>query len=136
MQGLRVVALDHIVLSSADVERSVAFYCDLLGCTAERLEDWRAGQAPFPSVRLSADTLIDVFGGAPENVGDAPGRNLNHFCLVVEAADMAELAERLRQAGVTVGDEPVTRWGAHGDGTSIYVRDPDGNVVELKSYPS
>jgi len=132
--GLRVVGLDHIVLWSADVERSIAFYRDVLGCAPERLDEWRAGEAPFPSVRLSATTLIDVFPGGAAGAGDAGGRNLHHFCLAVEAEAMAALAKRLRAVGVTVEGEPATRWGALGDGTSIYVRDPDGNVIELKSY--
>lgn len=134
MSSLRVVALDHIVLWSSDVERSVAFYRDVLGCAVERLDEWRAGDAPFPSVRLSATTLIDVFPGGGDEAGQRTPRNLHHFCLAVETGDVAALAESLRAAGVTVDDGPVQRWGALGNGTSIYVRDPDGNVVELKKY--
>jgi catechol 2,3-dioxygenase-like lactoylglutathione lyase family enzyme len=136
MDGLRIVALDHIVLWSSDVERSVAFYCDVLGCAAERLEEWRAGQVFFPSVRLSADTLIDVFPGGREGIGDAAARNLHHFCLAVESDDLAAVRERLVGAGVRVEDETGVRWGAHGDGDSIYVHDPDGNLIELKVYGS
>ncbi len=132
--GVRVTGLDHIVLMSADVERSVAFYRDVLGCAVERLEEWREGRAPFPSVRLSPATLIDVFAGGAEGVGGSSERNLDHFCLTVEADDLAAVAQRLRDAGVTVESGPVTRWGALGDGTSIYLRDPDGTVIELKVY--
>jgi catechol 2,3-dioxygenase-like lactoylglutathione lyase family enzyme len=133
--GVTVTGLDHIVLWSADVERSLAFYCGVLGCPGERVDAWRQGEVFFPSVRLSATTLIDVFPGGAEGAGEAQPRNLHHFCLVVDAADMAALAARMRELGVPVEEDAVTRWGARGDGTSIYVRDPDGNTVELKAYP-
>jgi catechol 2,3-dioxygenase-like lactoylglutathione lyase family enzyme len=134
MSGMRVVELDHIVLWSADVERSVAFYRDVLGCAVERYEEWREGGVFFPSVRLSDSTLIDVFPGGVADVGQQTPRNLHHFCLAVECDDVAALAESLRARGVTVEGEPSERWGARGDGTSIYVHDPDGNVIELKRY--
>jgi catechol 2,3-dioxygenase-like lactoylglutathione lyase family enzyme len=134
MAPLRVVALDHIVLWSADVERSVAFYRDVIGCAVERYDEWREGKVFFPSVRLSDTTLIDVFPGGVEDAGQAQPRNLHHFCLAVEADDMSALLESLRTAGVPIDGDAGTRWGARGDGTSFYVRDPDGNVVELKSY--
>jgi len=135
MDGLRVTGLDHIVLWSADIERSVRFYCEVLGCAGERVEDWRAGQVFFPSVRLSATTLIDVFPGGVEGSGDAQPRNLHHFCLAVESSDLNGVRERLRDAGVRIEDETGVRWGARGDGDSIYLRDPDGNLIELKVYP-
>jgi catechol 2,3-dioxygenase-like lactoylglutathione lyase family enzyme len=131
---LRVVALDHIVLWSPDVERSVAFYRDVLGCAVERLDEWRAGTVFFPSVRLSDTTLIDVFPGGAAGAGQAEPRNLHHLCLAVECPDLAALAESLRERGVVVEGDVSERWGARGDGLSIYVHDPDGNVVELKTY--
>lgn len=131
---MRIVELDHIVLWSADVDRSVAFYRDVLGCAVERYDEWRDGQVFFPSVRLSGSTLIDVFPGGVDGVGQQAPRNLHHFCLHVECGDMAALAESLRTRGVAVEGEPSERWGARGDGTSIYVQDPDGNVIELKRY--
>jgi catechol 2,3-dioxygenase-like lactoylglutathione lyase family enzyme len=133
MTALRVIGMDHIVLWSPDVERSVAFYRDVLGCALERLDEWRAGNVFFPSVRLSATTLIDVFPGGAADVGQATPRNLHHFCLAVETDDLQGVAEELRAAGVTIEGELGRRWGARGDGDSIYVRDPDGNVVELKA---
>ena len=126
--------MDHIVLWSSDVERSVAFYRDLLGCAVERYEEWRAGSAPFPSVRISESTLIDVFPGGGEDAGRAEPRNLHHFCLVVDCDDMESLLASLRDRGVEAEDEVAQRWGARGDGASIYIRDPDGNVIELKRY--
>jgi catechol 2,3-dioxygenase-like lactoylglutathione lyase family enzyme len=129
----RVTGLDHIVLLVEDVERSVAWYVDVLGLQAERLDEWRDGKVFFPSVRVSPTTVIDILaGGAGDPRGDASReqKNVDHFCLVV-ADDVAELA---RSGRFNVVDGPDRRWGAQGDATSIYVTDPDGNVVELRAY--
>lgn len=123
---IRVVGLDHLVLRTADVERSLAFYQRVLGLGGERVDEWRAGEAPFPSVRVDASTIIDLFPGAPD------GQNLDHLCLVVAPSDLEALAAR---PDLDVVEGPVRRWGAQGDGTSVYVRDPDGTVVELRTYP-
>jgi catechol 2,3-dioxygenase-like lactoylglutathione lyase family enzyme len=117
--------MDHIVLVVTDVERSVAWYRDQLKLEALRLDEWRAGDAPFPSVRVNEGTIIDIIAGARS------GKNVDHFCLVIEPTDMAKLAAN---AGFEVVEGPVTRWGARGDGTSVYVTDPDGNVIELRHY--
>ena len=124
---LRVQAMDHIVLVVSDVERSVAWYRDELGLEALRLEEWRAGRVPFPSVRVSESTIIDVLAGRRA----VDGVNVDHLCLVVEPTDLAAVVASGR---FDVVEGPVTRWGARGDGTSIYVRDPDGNLVELRYY--
>ena len=122
---LRVLGMDHIVLLVADVERSVAWYRDVLGLGVERHAEWRAGEVPFPSVRLDESTIIDILAGGRS------GRNIDHLCLVVEPADLADAAASGR---FDLVEGPVRRWGARGDGTSLYVRDPDGNVVELRHY--
>jgi catechol 2,3-dioxygenase-like lactoylglutathione lyase family enzyme len=122
---IRVQALDHIVLDVADVERAVAWYRDELGLPVERLDEWRDGKVLFPSVRIDASTIIDLF--AVERTGE----NLNHFCVVVEPTDLQAVADSGR---FDVVDGPARRWGARGDGTSLYVRDPDGNTVELRHY--
>ncbi|MGA7757500.1 MAG: VOC family protein [Ilumatobacteraceae bacterium] len=122
---LRITGLDHIVLVSADVERTLAWYCDLLGLESERVEEWRRGEVPFPSVRVSPTTIIDLIAGEPVD-----GR-LDHFCLVVEPTDLDAVAA---SGEFTVVDGPARRFGARGDGTSLYVRDPDGTLVELRHY--
>jgi catechol 2,3-dioxygenase-like lactoylglutathione lyase family enzyme len=122
---LRITGLDHIVLVSADVERTLAWYCDLLGLEPERVEEWRRGEVPFPSVRVSPTTIIDLIAGEPVD-----GR-LDHFCLVVEPTDLDAIAA---SGEFTVVDGPARRFGARGDGTSLYVRDPDGTLVELRHY--
>jgi catechol 2,3-dioxygenase-like lactoylglutathione lyase family enzyme len=122
---LRVTALDHVVLNVADVERSLAFYCGELGLAPERVEQWRRGEILFPSVRVDAHTIIDLLA-APRS-----GENADHLCLVVEPVDL----EAVKASGrFEVVDGPATRFGARGDGTSLYVQDPDGNTVELRHY--
>ena len=123
--SLRVTGLDHVVLNVADVERSLAFYCDDLGLAPERVEGWRRGEIPFPSVRVDASTIIDLLA-TPRT-----GENADHLCLVVEPVDL----EAVKSSGqFQVVDGPATRFGARGDGTSLYVKDPDGNTVELRYY--
>lgn len=125
---MAVTGLDHIVLVVADVDRSLAWYIDELGLAPERVDDWRAGEVFFPSVRVDASTIIDI---VPGEVG--PGRgNVDHFCLVVDD-DIEALAGSKR---FDVVEGPVQRWGARGEAISLYVRDPDGNQVELRRYPS
>lgn len=131
MLPFRVIELDHIVLGVADVERSLAFYTGMLGLPGERLDEYRAGKVGFPSVRISADTLIDIMQRRGES---GPGQNLDHFCLVLEPVDMQAVTEHLRVQGVTIVTEPASRWGAHGRATSVYILDPDGNQVELRCY--
>ena len=133
MNGLRITALDHIVLNVGDVERSLAFYTGVLGLEGERLAEFRRGEVGFPSVRINADTLIDL---SPTQAAVTAGTmgNLNHFCLVAEDADLSSLVDSLRDADVPIVTEPVSRWGARGRATSIYVLDPDGNEVEIRCY--
>lgn len=122
---MHVRALDHIVLNVADVEHSLAWYTGLLGLAPERVDAWRSGEVPFPSVRIDEHCIIDLFAT------DRSGENLNHVCLVVDPGDVDAIAADDR---FEVVDGPGRRWGARGDGYSVYVRDPDGNVVELRSY--
>ena len=124
---MRIVGFDHLVLNVADVERSLAFYCDELGLEPERVDAWRAGEVLFPSVRIDATTLIDLLAA------ERSGANVDHLCLVIEATDLATLTASGRFD--VVGDGPVDGlYGAQGFATSLYVHDPDGNVVELRSY--
>lgn len=122
-----VTGFDHLVLSVSDVERSLDFYCGTLGLAPVRVDRRRAGEVPFPSVRIDAGTIIDLIAGDPT------GSNVDHFCLVVEPVDW----QRVVDSGVfTVLTGPVPRFGARGTATSIYVSDPDGNTIELRCYPA
>jgi catechol 2,3-dioxygenase-like lactoylglutathione lyase family enzyme len=122
---MRVRELDHLVLNVVDVERSLAWYTGLLGLAPERVDEWRAGDVPFPSVRIDAGTVIDLMSI------DRTGHNVDHFCMVVDRGDVDATAADAR-FDVVIG--PVERWGARGSGWSVYVNDPDGNTVELRSY--
>lgn len=121
-----VRGLDHIVLRVADAETSVAWYRDVLGLAPERLEEWRRGDAPFPSVRIDDTTVIDLFER------DRDGQNLDHFALWVADVDLDALAGSDR---VDVVGGPASLWGAQGTGEGLYISDPDGNTVELRTYP-
>lgn len=130
----RMTAMDHIVLNVRDMDRVLAFYQHVLGLPAERLAEFRRGEVPFPSVRISADTVIDLFPVA-ENDDPTPARSdLNHFCLVLSEDDMPRLMAHLAARGVAIEEGPVTRWGARGSGTSIYFSDPEARRIEVRCY--
>lgn len=125
---MRVVGFDHLVLNVADVETSLAFYLGRLGLAPVRVDEWRRGEAPFPSVRVSAETIIDLVGAA-SNAGGAG--NVDHLCLVVEPLDWQQV---IAAGEFEVVDGPGSRFGARGVAESIYIKDPDGNTVELRYY--
>jgi len=127
---MRVLGFDHLVLNVADVRRSLDFYVGRLGLAPERVEEWERGEVFFPSVRIDATTIVDLLGPDERRPGVGHG-NVDHLCLVV-ADDVDELAAA---GGFDVVDGPDERWGAQGVARSLYVRDPDGNVVELRRYP-
>ncbi|HYU17664.1 MAG TPA: VOC family protein [Chloroflexota bacterium] len=130
---MHVSAMDHIVLNVADGEASVRFYADVLGLEPERLERWRAGEVRFPSVRVSDATIIDLVP-LPEPADRPPRRlNLDHFCLVIEG-ELEPAIRELEGHGVTIERGPAVRSGARGDGYSVYIRDPDDNLIELRTY--
>ena len=122
---MRLHALDHIVLNVADVERSLSWYIDLVGMAPVRVDDWRRGEAFFPSVRVNESTIIDLVRL------ERSGTNMDHLCLVVDAADVDAIAADER---FSVIEGPDIRFGARGNGRSVYVNDPDGNTVEFRSY--
>lgn len=119
----RITGLDHVVLVCRDVEASLTFYCEQLGLEPERVDEWRAGTAPFPSARVTPTTIIDLFAGEPS------GTNLDHLCLTFDGDTLDALHERFP-------DGRIGRrlFGAQGLADSLYVRDPDGNTVELRHY--
>ena len=129
--------MDHIVLNVEDDEKMIAFYSNVLMLEPERLEEYRAGEVPFPSIRLNSDTIIDLF---PKKMWQKSGwnkqghENLNHFCFALNKEIWLSLSERLEANNVDIEEGPVPRWGAHGTGTSIYFRDPEGNLIEARYY--
>ena len=127
-----IIAIDHLVLRVADLDKMLRFYCDALGCSVERREDdigliqLRAGE--------SLIDLVPVDGKLGKEGGAAPGkegRNLAHFCLRIEPFDEAAIRRQLAVHGIEAG-AVETRYGAEGTGPSLYISDPEGNVVELK----
>lgn len=128
----RLLNVDHLVLRVVDLEKMMHFYCDALGCTVERRQDeigliqLRAGSALIDLVPIDGK-LGRVGGAAPGK----EGRNLDHFCLRIEPFDEAALRAQLARHGFEAG--PIEqRFGAEGEGPSIYATDPEGNVVEFK----
>jgi len=122
---VKVTGVDHYVLTVSDARRSLDWYRDHLGLEPVRLEEWEAGEAPFVSVRIDEGTIVDLFEG------DRSGVNVDHVCLVVETVDLDEVAAS-GEFDVVAG--PSELFGARGIGTGLYVRDPDGNVIELRHY--
>ena len=122
---VRARGIDHLVLNVADVERSVAWYVERLGFEPVRLDEWRRGEVLFASVRLTDTFIIDLF----EN--ERSGTNVDHLCLVVEPVDLDALAA---SDDFDVVSGPSEVFGAQRMGRSVYVRDPDGNTVEIRNY--
>ena len=117
----------------------IDFYSKLLQFETERVEEYRAGEVEFPSIRLNRDFVIDLFPQKLEDqTSDAPqgdGReNLNHFCFVVDKKEWDELLEHLKTHDVMIEEGPDERWGARGTGRSFYFRDPEGKVLEARCY--
>jgi len=125
---LKVAELDHVVLRCRDQNRALDFYTRILGLREER----RIDQIGLIQLRAGR-SMIDLVPATHPRAED--GLNVDHVCLAVEARDLNEVASYLRDLSVEVIGDPAMRYGAHGSGLSIYVRDPEGNVVELKQLP-
>jgi len=131
--------MDHIVINTVDINKSLHFYTKILALPGERIEEFKNKQVPFPSVRLTKDTIIDLF---PKNLWEKTNPekvcrpNLNHFCLSTTKKTWDLLQKNLKDNGISIDAGPVKRWGAHGSGVSIYFRDPDENVLEVRYYES
>jgi catechol 2,3-dioxygenase-like lactoylglutathione lyase family enzyme len=125
---MKVRGVDHYVLTVPDndaVEAVVAWYRDELGLVPERLDEWRRGEVLFASLRVSDTTIIDVFQG------ERSGTNVDHVALVVDDVDLDSLAASGR---FEIDMGPADLWGAQGTGRGLYIRDPAGNRVELRTY--
>ena len=134
---MRIKRIDHVVIRAHNADTLVEFYRDVLGCVVERRSAPELGL-----VQLRAgDSLIDIVGVNSEigrAGGPAPGeggRNMDHFCVRVEPFNEDAIREHLGKHGV-VASRLETRYGAEGNGPSIYIQDPEGNTVELKGPPN
>ena len=133
--SLRVLDIDHVVFRVRDVDRSLAFYCGVLGCEVERRVDalgliqLRAGSSLVDLVDLAGP--LGRAGGPPPS---GRGGNVDHVALRMEPFDEESLRAHLLEHGVEPGDV-ASRYGAEGTGPSMYVRDPDDTVIELNGPP-
>ncbi|MGH6953776.1 MAG: VOC family protein [Alphaproteobacteria bacterium] len=131
----RIEGIDHVVLRVADMERALRFWCGLLGCREERrveglgLVQLRAGRSLIDLVDAAGE--LGRAGGPPPSGG---GRNMDHVALRIEPFEETELRAHLAAHGIAP-EEVARRYGAEGFGPSVYIKDPDGNTVELKGPP-
>jgi glyoxylase I family protein len=129
---IRLAGLDHVVLRVADTAAVTAFYRDVVGCSV----DWDRPEFGLVHLRAGASLidLVSLDGPLGRRGGAGPGvegRNVDHICLAVEGFDEAAIRAHLARHGVEVV-EAGPRYGARGEGPSLYVRDPEGNTIELK----
>ncbi len=129
---IRIGEIDHVVLRAIDIAAMQRFYCEVLGCREERRQD----EIGLVQLRAGASLidLVAVDGKLGRHGGAAPGReghNMDHLCLRVEGYDEAAIIKHLQAHGVRIG-EAGSRYGAQGEGPSIYLYDPQGNMIELK----
>lgn len=133
MPPFRLIGLDHVVLRARDPAALERFYVEVLGCAVEKRQE-RIGLTQLRAGRSLID-LVDCAGPLGGGQPPAPaGRNMDHLCLRIDPFDGAALQDWLRHHGVEPG-EVVERYGAEGDGPSLYLSDPEGNQVELKGPP-
>jgi catechol 2,3-dioxygenase-like lactoylglutathione lyase family enzyme len=125
---MRALGIDHVVVLCSDIDRTLAWWQHELGLEPVRVDDWRAGSAPFPSLRLNASTIVDFLPGK------RTGENIAHVAVAVDVTADA-LESLVAERGWDVAS-PLNRelFGAKGMGAGIYIRDPEGNVIELRSY--
>ncbi len=132
---IRIREIDHLVLRVVNLDQMLRFYCDMLGCIVERRQD-QMGLVQLRAGRSLVD-LVPVDGELGRAGGAAPGKeghNLDHFCFRIEPFDESAIRLHLESHGIEIGAVAL-RYGAEGEGQSMYITDPEGNVVELKGPP-
>jgi catechol 2,3-dioxygenase-like lactoylglutathione lyase family enzyme len=123
--------LDHVVLWTKDPRAAMDFYSRVVGLTPLRYTEFETGDAPFPSVRVSEDSIIDLM---PLAEGSA-GHPVNHVCLALSRSEYEALDQRLQAEGVDTSVRLNHSYGARGwSPHTYYFADPDGNVVEARYY--
>ena len=136
--------IDHVVLWVEDARRALEFYTKVVGLPGVRVEEFLSGTAPFPSVRVSGASILDLMPAAAapmvaqftgEATATAAGTRLNHVCLAMTRAELDALAARLASAGISTRGTGSRSFGARGTTTHwLYFQDPDGNVIEARAY--
>jgi glyoxylase I family protein len=125
--GFTPLGLDHVVLHVRDQAATQKFYCDVLGCTVDRVNT----RISLVHLRFG-EQFIDLLPLEPDEPAGGARARMDHFCLSIRCDDLEVLAAELRARGARVEGDVVRRYGAYGDGPSLYLRDPDDYVVELK----
>ena len=125
MRAISIRNLDHVVVRVSDVDRSLAVYCNILGCSEERRVE-RIGL-----VQLRAGSCMIDLIDAKDNSPSVGAENMDHFAVRLDSFNEPEIRSFLTEHGIASG-EATSRYGAEGDGPAIYIEDPDGNKVELK----
>lgn len=131
---IELACIDHIVLRTTKPNEMLNFYCEVLGCKVERetsheigITQLRAGSALIDLVRV--DSKIGKLGGGPPSKTE---NNVDHFCLQLKKISEEEIKSHLESHSISIGDFS-DRYGAQGTGRSVYIKDPEGNTVELRS---
>lgn len=128
MSAIAIRNIDHVVVRTADMDKALSFYCNVLGCHEER----RVERIGLVQLRAGA-CMIDLLD-AKDSPPPKTNGNMDHFAIRLETFDETAIRDHLASHGVGMG-EVKSRYGAEGDGPSIYIEDPDGNTVELKGPP-
>jgi catechol 2,3-dioxygenase-like lactoylglutathione lyase family enzyme len=134
--------LDHVVIWVNDPLASLAFYVDVVGLEAVRAADFGTGEAPFPSVRVSERSIIDLTPRQDAAAVDtmtkttaSAGFPVNHICIAMSKDEYESLSGRLAALGVDTSSRRVVTYGARGNAPhAFYFRDPDDNVIEARYY--
>jgi glyoxylase I family protein len=136
--------IDHVVLWVEDAHRALHFYVNVVGLPSVRAEEFSAGKAPFPSVRVSGASILDLLpiasvpmaiSATGQTKPTAAGKPINHVCLAMDQGEMDALASRLAEAGVAMHHTGEQSYGARGWTRHwFYFQDPDGNVIEARRY--
>jgi glyoxylase I family protein len=137
-----MMLLDHVVLWTEDVSASMDFYTRVIGLAPVRFEEFARGDAPFPSVRVSQDSILDLMPirrapgtEAMTRVAGSAGHRVNHVCLAMTKSEYDALDQRLQAEGIDTSARLSPTYGARGWGPEgFYFPDPDGNVVEARHY--
>lgn len=133
MQAFVVQQIDHVVLRVRDPDASIHFYVDILGCkVVKRRDDLGLIHIAVGSSMIDLVTINGPLGKRGGAAAGSEGRNVDHLCLRIEPFDEAELTRHLAAFGIVPIGPAEVNFGAEGDGYSLYIRDPDGNTIELK----
>ena len=132
----KIKTLDHIVLNVIDIDAVLNFYITVLGLGPDRVEEYKTGKVKFPSVRINDLTLIDLFPLSMHGIARTNKTNddLNHFCLVIEKKDIQNFLKHLKSHNVFIESESSNNYGARGVANSVYFRDPENRLIEVRYY--